>query len=127
MHLTSILTIAALALIKQVTATICTGTSTFTSGNLKGTSYDVAWIDGEDACRWTFIANANDNPCGREFTLPNGYTILEVVVMPLLHCITGMAVITILRCIILIMRYVVVKTADAMERGVLIVVCDTEG
>ncbi|KAG9952565.1 hypothetical protein KCU85_g1947, partial [Aureobasidium melanogenum] len=67
MHLTSILTIAALALIKQVTATICTGTSTFTSGNLKGTSYDVAWIDGEDACRWTFIANANDNPCGRDY------------------------------------------------------------
>ncbi|KAH0151582.1 hypothetical protein KCU67_g10195, partial [Aureobasidium melanogenum] len=74
MQLTTILAIATLALTKRVTATICTGTSTFTSGNLKGTSYDVAWIDGEDACQWTFVANANDNPCGRKFTLPNGYT-----------------------------------------------------
>lgn len=74
MQLTSVFTIAALALAEHAMATICTGTSTFTSGNLKGTSYDAAWIDGEDACQWTFVANANDNPCGRKFTLPNGYT-----------------------------------------------------
>jgi hypothetical protein len=74
MKLTTILAIAGLALTERATATIITGTSEFTSGSLKGTKYDVAWIKGQDACQWTFIANDGDNPCGRKFTLSNGYT-----------------------------------------------------
>ncbi|CAD0108229.1 unnamed protein product [Aureobasidium uvarum] len=74
MKFTTVFAVAALALAEQAVATIITGTSTFTSGNLKGTTYDVAWIKGEDACQWTFLANGGDNPCGKKFTLSNGYT-----------------------------------------------------
>lgn len=73
MQFTTALNLGALALAEHAMATIYTGTSTFTSGSLEDTSYDPAWIDGEDGCQWTFVANANDNPCGRKFTLFNSY------------------------------------------------------
>jgi len=74
MKLTTTLAIFGLALTEHAAATIIAGTSEFTSGSLKGTKYDVAWIKGQDACQWTFIANDGDNPCGKKFTLSNGYT-----------------------------------------------------
>jgi hypothetical protein len=71
---TTTLTLTLLTLTNLATSTIITGTSQYTSGPLSGTKYDVAWIKGLDACQWTYLANYGGNPCGKRFTLSNGYT-----------------------------------------------------
>jgi hypothetical protein len=71
---TTPLTLTLLTLTNHATSTVITGTSQYTTGPLKGTQYDIAWIKGLDACQYTYLANYGVNPCGKRFSLSNGYT-----------------------------------------------------
>ncbi|KAK3680247.1 hypothetical protein LTR78_000625 [Recurvomyces mirabilis] len=58
-------------LIQLATAKIHYGIANYANGNKD----HATWVDGEDACQYTYIGNAFTNPCDfndRIFFLPNG-------------------------------------------------------